>query len=105
MTPFMRYSHRDLEEGRCRMKAKKRSSAENQTRFRPGKTGECEAQLWSFAGPPGLFHDDNDPEVHRVAAESLETALRYMRRRYGDFNIREARILGMIPLVSGSPLD
>ena len=43
--------------------------------------------------------------MYWVAAESLEAALRYMRRRYDDFNIREARFRGMIPLLSGSPLD
>ena len=87
------------------MKAKKKRSAENRNRFRTGSTGECEAQLWSFSSSPGIFNADNDPEVYWVAAESLETALRYMRRRYEDFNIREARFLGMIPLLSGSPLD
>jgi hypothetical protein len=44
-------------------------------------------------------------EVHWVAAESLGAALRYMRRRNDDFTITEARFLGMIPLLSGSPLD
>ena len=87
------------------MKAKKKRSAENKNRFRPGSTGECEAQLWRFASPSGVFNDGNDPEMHWVAAESLEAALRYMRRRYEDFNIRAARFLGMIPVLSGSPLD
>ena len=49
--------------------------------------------------------DDHAPEVHWVAAESLEEALRYMRRRNEDFMITEARFLAMIPLLSGSPLD
>ena len=40
-----------------------------------------------------------------VAAESLDAALRYMRQRHDDFTITEARFLGMIPLLSGSPLD
>jgi hypothetical protein len=87
------------------MKAKKKRSAENKTRFRPGTTGVCEAQLWSFTSPQGIFHDDKAAEVHWVAAESLEAALRHMRQRYDDFNIGEARLLGMIPLLSGSPLD
>ena len=76
------------------------------TRFRPGTTGGCEAQLWVFIGSPGIFPDDNAPQmVHWVAAESLEAALRYMRLRYDDSMITEARFLGMIPLLSGSPLD
>ena len=82
----------------------KKRSADN-ARFRPGKTGACEAQLWSFTGPPEIPTDDNAPEVHCVAAESLDAALRYMRQRHIDFTITEARFLGMIPLLSGSPLD
>jgi hypothetical protein len=37
------------------------------------------------------------PRCIGVAAESLEAALHYMRRRYDDFKIGEARFLGMIP--------
>jgi hypothetical protein len=86
------------------LKAKKKSPAKT-TRFRPGTTGECEPQLWKFTGQPEMPADDNASQVHRVAAESLDAALRYMRRRYEDFTIMEARFLGMIPLLSGSPLD
>ena len=86
------------------MKRHTKKSARN-NRFRPGTTGQCEAQLWSFTGPPEIQKDDHAPEVHWVAAESLEEALRYMRRRNEDFRITEARFLAMIPLLSGSPLD
>lgn len=86
------------------MKAQRKSSRTN-TRFRPGTSGECEAQLWLFMGPPGILEDDHVPEMHWVAAESLDAALRYLRKRHDDFTIREARFLGMIPLLSGSPLD
>ena len=82
---------------------KKRSA--NKARFRPGTTGACEAQLWTFVGPKTILNDDNAPAIHWVAAESLEAALLYMRRRFEDFHITEARFLGMIPLLSGSPLD
>jgi hypothetical protein len=80
---------------------KERSSAI--TRFRPGASGECEAQLWEFMGPPG--DDDHVPEIHWVAAESLDAALLYLRKRHDDFAITEARYLGMVPVLSGSPLD
>jgi hypothetical protein len=86
------------------MKARKKRSSTN-TRFRPGTSGECEAQLWAFAGRPGILQDDHVPEVHWVAAESLDAALLYLRKRHDDFTITEARFLGMIPLLSGSPLD
>ena len=49
--------------------------------------------------------DDCVPEVYWVAAESLDAALTYLRKRHDDFTIAEARFLGMIPLLSGSPLD
>jgi hypothetical protein len=52
-----------------------------------------------------MLKDNEAPELHWVAAESLDAALRYMRQRYEDFNITEARFLDMIPLLSGSPLD
>jgi hypothetical protein len=81
----------------------KKKSAGN-ARFRPGTTGACEAQLWRFTSAPGILNDDRAP-IHRIAAESLEAALGYMRRHHDDFTITEARFIGMIPLVSGSPLD
>jgi len=80
----------------------KKSACNN--RFRPGITGQCEAHLWCFTGPRGIGKDD-PAAVHWVAAESLEEALRYMRERNEDFIITEARFVGMIPLLSGSPLD
>jgi hypothetical protein len=88
------------------MKTKKKTrTSANTTRFRPGTTGQCESQLWLFTCPIGISADDNDPQQHWVAAESLEEALRYMRKRYDDFIIAEARFLCMIPLLSGAPLD
>jgi hypothetical protein len=86
------------------MKTKKKRPV-NDARFRPGATGICEAQLWNFTCPPAILADDNAPRVHWVAAESLEAALRYMRQRFDDFIIAEARLIGVIPLLSGAPLD
>jgi hypothetical protein len=86
------------------MKARKKRSS-TYTRFRPGRSGECEAQLWVFSGPPLILVEDHVPETQWVAAESLDAALVYLRKRHDDFTIAEARFLGMIPLLSGSPLD
>ena len=58
-----------------------------------------------FTGPPGIPRDDHVPEIHWVAAESLDAALLYLRKRHDDFTIIEARFRSMIPLLSGSPLD
>jgi hypothetical protein len=38
------------------MKTRKKKSATD-TRFRPGTTGECEAQLWTFIGSPEILPD------------------------------------------------
>ncbi len=86
------------------MKRQEKKAAKN-TRFRPGSTGEYEAQLWTFTGPMKVLPDDHASHVHWVAAESLDAALGYMRQRYAAFIITEARFLGMVALVSGSPLD
>jgi hypothetical protein len=86
------------------MKTEEKRSAKK-TRFRPGSTGVCEAQLWTFAGPAKGFSDDHAPEVYWVAAESLDAALHYLRQRYDDLQITEARSVGMVALLSGSPLD
>jgi hypothetical protein len=86
------------------MKARKKRSLTH-TRFRPGTSGECEAQLWSFRGPAEILKDDHVSEMHWVAAESLDAALLYLRKRHDGFMITEARFVGMIPLLSGSPLD
>ena len=70
------------------------------TAFRPGSTGACEAQLWEFTGP-----GENGEGERRVAAASLDQAIGYMRRRHSDFIIVKAELLGMIALLSGSPLN
>jgi hypothetical protein len=86
------------------MKTEEKRSAKK-TRFRPGSTGVCEAQLWTLTGPAKVSFDDHNPEVYWVAAESLDEALRYLRQRYDELRISEARCVGMVALLSGSPLD
>ena len=51
------------------------------SRFRPGTTGQCEAQLCAFTGSSEILHDDHARQLYWVAAESLDAALRYMRLR------------------------
>jgi uncharacterized protein (DUF1810 family) len=87
------------------MKTEEKRTAKKKTRFRPGSTGACEAQLWTFTGPAKVSSEDPAPEVYRVAAESLDEAVRYLRQRYADLQIMEARCTGMVALLSGSPLD
>ena len=89
----------------CRMKAQKKKRSAKNSRFRPGSGGACEAQLWSFTGPQRVSDEENIPEAVWVAAESLDAALQYVRQRHEDFVITAARFVGMIALLSGSPLD
>src|SRR5450432_4275978 len=72
--------------------------AAKQSRFRPGATGACEAQLWIFSGPPDVPNERNVPDTHWVAAESLDAALQYVRQQCGDVTITEVRLLGMVAL-------
>jgi hypothetical protein len=86
------------------MKAQKKTSAKN-SRFRPGSGGACEAQLWTFTGPQRVSEEESIPEAVWVAAESLDAALQYVRQPHEDFLITAARFVGMVALLSGSPLD
>jgi hypothetical protein len=87
------------------MKAQKKKRSEMNSRFRPGSRGACEAQLWSFTGPQRVSGEESIPEAVWVAAESLDAALQYVRQRHDDFLITAARFVGMVALLSGSPLD
>lgn len=73
--------------------------------FRPSPGGVCEAQLWEFTGPARSLADDEEIPVERVAAASLDQALKYMRRRHYDFVVCKAETFGVIAMLSGSPLD
>jgi uncharacterized protein (DUF2237 family) len=67
------------------------------------RSGICEAAVWQFtAAAAGL---QEQPEVQLVAAESLHQALSYMQKSERDFDIRKVECLGLIPILSGSPLD
>ena len=85
--------------------AKTRFAGKNAPYYRRGRA--CEAQLWTFTGPPKISGEENTPEAVWVAAESLDAALQYVRQRHDDFiiTITAARLVGMVALLSGSPLD
>ena len=73
--------------------------------FRPGRSGLCEGQLWEFSGPRHWLEPGEEIPTERVAAGSLDEALKFMRRRYPEFIIVKAVGLGVIAILSGSPLD
>jgi hypothetical protein len=51
-----------------------------------------------------MLPEKNAPEV-QLDGGGVPAALQYMRQRYDDFVIAEARFVDMIRPLSGSPLD
>jgi hypothetical protein len=82
----------------------KKKKTEHRAAFRPGSGGVCEAELWKFSAPQDPYIEE-EPESHMVAAESIYEALNYIRRRERDFRVNKAECIGMIAMLSGSPLD
>jgi hypothetical protein len=80
---------------------KRKKNTYSPKRFQVGSEGVCEAQLWKFSNPENQEYQ----ESHMVAALSIHEALNYIRRREPDFQISKAECLGMIAMLSGSPLD
>ena len=71
--------------------------------FRQGRWGACEARLYEFRG-----HDPSSSEeeqVERLAAENIHEALVYLKRREPDFEVTSVQYVGLITMLSGSPLD
>jgi hypothetical protein len=62
-------------------------------------------ELWEFTGPSKFLAEDEETPVERIAAASLDQALQFVRGRYPDFIICKAVAIGMIAMLSGSPLD
>jgi hypothetical protein len=71
-------------------------------RFRPGAGGACEASLFIFTGKG---EEGEESSVARIAATDMEEALAYMRARYSDFQIVRAEFVGMVRMLSGTPVD
>ena len=70
------------------------------SRFRAGRSGACEAELFEFREG-----DRADPIQLRIAAASFDEAVAYLRLHDPGFRVRCAQSLGVILLVSGTPLD
>jgi hypothetical protein len=69
--------------------------------FRAGTGGACEASQYTFTGACRM----GEEAVIRVAASNLEEALAYVRARHADLQIIRIDFVGMIRLISGSPVD
>ena len=54
---------------------------------------------------PRLLPEEKEAPNEWIAAESLDKALRFMRRHHPDFIIMKATAIGMIAILSRSPQD
>jgi hypothetical protein len=78
-----------------------------------GRHGSCEALLYEFCERlPRIAESDapestdlHKPNTTRIAANTLDEALEYLRWAEPHFVIDSVQNLGLIILVSGSPLD
>jgi hypothetical protein len=94
-------------------KNKKKQAA---NRFEIGRHRGCEALLYQFKERRLICGKDAESEhqgpehplgshaVH-IAAVTFEEAFAYLRSEQPDFNVDSVTCLGLIEMVSGSPLD
>ena len=68
--------------------------------FRPARTGACEALLFEITG-----EDEAGERTARIAALRMDEALVLLRRRDPDFRPTSIRQVGLVILLSGTPLD
>jgi len=69
-------------------------------KFKIGDHGGCEASLFEFSEKPSP-----EPHVVRIAAVKLDEALDCLRWHDPNFEIDSVHNLGIIIMVSGSPVD
>jgi hypothetical protein len=82
-------------------------------RFEIGSHGGCEALLFEFRDNLVRFMDDepdeatdlSEPHVVQIAARTFDEAFEYLRWREPNFVINRVENLGLILIVSGSPVD
>jgi hypothetical protein len=72
------------------------------TGFRPGRSGACEARLYLFTG---VAIGEGQAPIKRVAATDLHEAIAYIRKWHSDLDILRVELVGVIEMVSGSPLN
>jgi hypothetical protein len=83
-------------------------------RFEVGSLGGCEASLFEFRecapyqeSETALRESPRPPQQNtvRIAARTFDEALTYLRWTEPEFKIDSVQSLGIIILVSGSPVD
>lgn len=73
---------------------------QSRNRFEVGTYGGCKASLFEFREK-----NTSEPHVARIAAMNLGEALAYLHWHEPDFEIGSVQNLGVITMVSGSPVD
>lgn len=79
-------------------------SSRRKPAFRVGRFGACEARLYEFHGHHYPSSSEEE-KVERLVAESIYEGLMYLKRREPDFEVMSVQCIGLITLLSGSPLD
>jgi len=60
--------------------------------------------LYEFRGRDYPSSSDEE-KVERLAVDSIYQGLVYLKRREPDFEITSVQLIGLVTLLSGSPLD
>lgn len=79
---------------------KGKNAKQSPKRFEAGTHGGCEASLFEFSEKSA-----SEPHVVRIAALRLDEALAYLRWHEPNFEIESVYNLGIVLMVSGSPVD
>ena len=92
--------------------SKKRRKRRAPNRFQTGRHGGCEALLYEFrerspnaTSDAPEFPSRDEPQTTRIAASTLDEALKYLRWDQPRFVIDSIQNLGLIVMISGSSLD
>jgi hypothetical protein len=98
------------------MALRKDKKREIVSRFRIGTHGGCEALLYEFREGRPFISKEDEPESQGaapplgshavyIAAATFEEAFTYLLWERSDFKVDRVTCLGLIEMVSGSPLD
>jgi hypothetical protein len=89
----------------------KSKTKKKKSKFHTGSRGGCESRLYEFRERPiseeelKLLSNPLAPRIELIAAGTLDEALAYLRFDSPDFDVHTVTCLGLIIMVSGSPLN
>ena len=62
----------------------------------------CEAKLFEVTGSDELNHDKR---TERIAAGTIQEVVAHLQRRHPHFRVASVQEIGLMVLLSGTPLD